>query len=90
MEKYVVKVINVFSNLIPVEATSQDEAREKAKELFLNKENEGKYQHLYENTLPSENWAVITQAEFDKMRDEFLASQEAEESNIITPNLITP
>lgn len=90
MEKYVVKVINVFSNLVPVEATSKEEAREKAKELLLNKETENKFQHIYENTLPPENWAVITQSEFDKMRDEYLASQEAEESNIITPSIITP
>ena len=92
--KYIVKVINVFSNLVPVEASSEDEAREKAKELFLNKETEGKFQHIYENTLPPENWAVITQEQFDKMRDEFLASQEnqqdTEESNIITPEIITP
>jgi len=81
MEKYVVKVINVFSNLVPVEAASKEEALEKAKELLLNNENQGKLQHIYENTLPPENWAVITQSEFDKIRDEYLATQEKEESN---------
>ncbi|MEY4342829.1 MAG: hypothetical protein RL736_625 [Pseudomonadota bacterium] len=90
MEKYVVKVINVFSNFIPVEATSEDEAREKAKEIILNNENQGKLQHIYENTLPPENWGVITQDQFNKMKEEFLASQETEDSNIITPSIITP
>jgi len=92
--KYIVKVINVFSNIIPVEAASEDEAREKAKEFILNKENQGAFEHVYENTLPSENWAVITEEEFDKLRDQYLSSEDkseqAEESNTITPETITP
>jgi len=88
--KYIVKVINVFSNIIPVEATSEDGAREKAKEFILNKENEGTLEHIYENTLSSENWPVITEEEFDKMKDEYLSSQETGDSNTITPETITP
>jgi len=88
--KYMVKVVNVFSNFIPVEATDENEAREKAKELLLNNETEKKFQHFYETTLPQDNWAVITQEQFDKMAAEALASRETEESNIITPSIITP
>jgi hypothetical protein len=90
MEKYIVKVVNVFSNLIPVEAENEDDAREKAKELLLNNETENKFQHLYENTLPPKNWAVITESEFDKMTEEYIASQKEEEGNIITPSIILP
>jgi len=68
MEKYIVKVVNVFSNFVPVEAENEDDAREKAKELLLNNETENKFKHLYENTLPSENWAVIPQSEFERPR----------------------
>ena len=36
-KKYIVKLINVFSNLIAVDANNEEEAKEKAKELIVNK-----------------------------------------------------
>jgi hypothetical protein len=84
-KKYIVKVINVFSNLIAVDANNEDEAREKAKEIILNKQGEG-FEHMYESTLPTEHWAVITQEDFDKLKEDFKNSLEPqEESKIITP-----
>ncbi len=85
-KKYIVKVINVFSNLIAVDANNEEEAKEKAKELLLNKPDGEEFQHLYESTLPSDHWAVITKEDFDKLKEDFQKSLEPQEkSRIITP-----
>ena len=85
-KKYIVKVINVFSNLIAVDANNEEEAKEKAKELLLNKPDGEEFEHLYESTLPSDHWAVITKEDFDKLKEDFAKSLEPQEkSRIITP-----
>ena len=85
-QKYIVKVINVFSNLIAVDANNEEEAKEKAKELLVNKPDGEEFEHLYESTLPPEHWAVITQEDFDKLKEDFQKSLEPQEkSRIITP-----
>ena len=85
-KKYIVKVINVFSNLISVDANNEEEAKEKAKELLLNKPEGEEFEHLYESTLPSDHWAVITKEDFDKLKEDFAKSIEPQEkSRIITP-----
>ena len=85
-QKYIVKVINVFSNLISVDANNEEEAREKAKELLVNKPDGEEFEHLYESTLPSDHWAVITKEDFDKLKEDFAKSLEPQEkSRIITP-----
>jgi hypothetical protein len=85
-KKYIVKVINVFSNLIAVDANNEEEAKEKAKELLLNKPEGEEFEHLYESTLPSDHWAVITKEDFDKLKEDFQKSLEPQEkSRIITP-----
>jgi hypothetical protein len=85
-KKYIVKVINVFSNLIAVDANNEEEAREKAKELLVNKPEGEEFEHLYESTLPSDHWAVITKEDFDKLKEDFAKSLEPQEkSRIITP-----
>jgi hypothetical protein len=84
--KYIVKVINVFSNLIAVDANNEEEAKEKAKELLVNKPEGEEFEHLYESTLPSDHWAVITKEDFDKLKEDFAKSLEPQEkSRIITP-----
>ena len=85
-QKYIVKVINVFSNLIAVDANNEEEAKEKAKELLVNKPEGEEFEHLYESTLPSDHWAVITKEDFDKLKEDFAKSLEPQEkSRIITP-----
>ena len=85
-KKYIVKVINVFSNLIAVDANNEEEAKERAKELLLNKPDGEEFEHLYESTLPSDHWAVITKEDFDKLKEDFQKSLEPQEkSRIITP-----
>jgi len=82
-KKYIVKVINVFSNLISVDANNEEEAKEKAKDLLVNKPDGEEFQHVYESTLPPEHWAVITQEDFDKLKDEFQKTLEPQEKNRI-------
>ena len=85
-QKYIVKVINVFSNLIAVDANNEEEAKEKAKELLVNKPDGEEFEHLYESTLPSDHWAVITKEDFNKLKEDFQKSLEPQEkSRIITP-----
>jgi hypothetical protein len=92
MEKYIVKVVNVFSNLVEVEAVDENQAREKVKEILVNKEREVEFEHLYESTLPAEHWAVISKKDFDKIGEDYVAKKQSEQSNIITPEIeiITP
>ena len=94
MNKYKVKVTHVFSEVLEVEAASEEEARTKAHAELQGKERNSAPQ--YETTLPPEHWAVITEEKYNEMVKQFeaeLAKQQEvnkEESNIVTPNIITP
>lgn len=97
MNKYVVKVVNVFSNIVEVEAEDENGAREAAKAKLTDSNNEEHFQHFYESTLPEEHWAVITKEKYDELKAEVEKSLEEgsentneEQSNIVTPNIITP
>jgi hypothetical protein len=76
--KYVVKVVNVFSNLIEVDANNEEEAKQKAKEVLLNQTEEQNIPLNYDATLPEEHWGVITKEEFDKLQAEVEAEQKTE------------
>lgn len=97
MNKYVVKVVNLFSNIVEVEAEDENGAREAAKANLVDSNNDEQFQHFYESTLPEEHWAVITKekyeelkAEVEKSLEESSANTNEEASNIVTPNIITP
>lgn len=104
MNKYVVKVSSIFSNIIEVEAQDEEMARVKAREFLENRnedaennDNEKSVRHYYESTFPPEKWPVITQekynelkAEIEKSLEEVSENANEEQSNIITPNIITP
>jgi hypothetical protein len=88
MDKYVVKVVHVFSNVIEVDAASEEEARHNALQLIENSDQE--FRNYYESTLPPENWAVLLKSDFDNIKaqvEEELKSESAneEKSNIIEP-----
>ena len=90
MNKYKIKISHVFSEILDIEAASEDEAREKAK-IELEKEDRPAAPQ-YETTLPVEHWPVITEEKYNEMVEKYkeeLGKQE-EESKIITPNIITP
>lgn len=82
MNKYKVKVIHIFNEVLDIEAESE----EKAKELAANKLTSESYEGApsYETTIPPENWPVITEEEFNKIVAEQVEA-EKEPSNIITP-----
>jgi phage gp36-like protein len=72
MNKYVVKVSSVFSNIIEVEAEDEQGARAKAQETLEDKsaKADGSLKHYYESTLPPENWPVISQEKYEKLKQE--------------------
>lgn len=91
MNKYVVKVVNIFSNLIEVEAEDEASAREAAKTKLIDPNNDDQFQHFYESTLPEEHWAVITKDKYEQIKAEVESGIKNEEltteepSNIIIP-----
>lgn len=90
MNKYKVKISHVFSEVMDIEAASEEEAKEKAK-IELQREDRPAAPQ-YETTLPVEHWPVITEDRYNEMIEKYkeeLGKQE-ETSNIITPSIITP
>jgi hypothetical protein len=94
MNKYKVKVSHIFSEILDVEAASEEEAREKAVTELKNEER--KVSPQYENTLSAEHWPILTEEKYNEILEKFeaeLAKQQEEnkeESNIINPEIITP
>jgi len=72
-KQYIVKVMSIFSNFIEIEANSEEEARQKTKELIADSKEER--QIHYEFTTSPENWPVILKEDLDKLN---LNSQETE------------
>ena len=70
-----VKVMNLFSNLIEVEATDSDDARQKAKEIITNKKEGEDLPLFYEVTIPDEHWGVIEKEEFERIQAEIKTAQ---------------
>ena len=66
---YAVKVINVFSEVVTVEATDEESAREAAA-LVIEDTNRDAV-NVYENTLPTHHWAVITKEAYDSLVEDF-------------------
>lgn len=93
MNKYVVKIVHVFANLVEVEANDESDAREKASAKLQDPNNTEQVEHFYESTFPPENWPVITKEKFEELKAQvengILGNQE-EKSNVIQPNIITP
>lgn len=96
MEKYVVKLSHIFSNIVEVEAENSEEAMNVAAEQHNNKEIDTDI--FYEGTLGREHWRALTVAEFEelkaKIKESLPNNQEennnSESNNIIAPNIITP
>lgn len=99
--KYVVKVDSVFSSLIHVEATSEDEARIAADQIMADDQKRENLEAFYSGTYPRDNWQVITEEEYLALREniakELQVSQnvtaegqnvtpDSEPSNIIVPD----
>jgi hypothetical protein len=78
MEKYIVKVINLFSTFVEVDAENEEQARSLAKDHLQNGEQE--LEHFYEGTASPEEWPVSTKAELEKNLEK-VAEQENQEDN---------
>jgi hypothetical protein len=88
MNQYKVKVSHIFGEVFNVEAESKEEAKQKVIELMQKEDFQ--IQAGYETTFPAEHWKVITEEEFQELVKSFNEQMEKEDSNIITPNIITP
>ena len=92
MNKYKVKVTHLFAEVLDVEAENPEDAKQKVTEILQKEDYQ--LQPQYETTIPPEHWKVITEEEFQKLiqsfAEEMQKEQNKEESNIITPSIITP
>jgi hypothetical protein len=90
MNKYKVKITHVFSEVLDIEAANEDEAKQKAIDTLKDENYQGAPH--YETTIPAEHWAVISEDQYNEMVKQFKEKmeQKEEDSNIITPNIITP
>ena len=95
MNKYMVKVVNVFSNVIEVEAEDEDGAKKAAEAKLVDPNNNEKVEHFYESTLPPEHWAVISKDKYEELKSQVEAglvpnANSDEPNNIVEPKIITP
>lgn len=88
MNKYRVKVLHVFHEILEVEGETPEVAKESA--IKIIKDENHKNNLGYESTIPAEHWSVITEEDFQNMLKDFKEQIEKEQSNIITPSIITP
>jgi hypothetical protein len=94
MNKYKVKVTHIFSEVLDVTAINEEEAKQKVQTELQDQNRKAVPQ--YETTMPPEHWPVITEDKYNQIVEQFeaaLAKQQEEnkeESNIITPEIITP
>ena len=87
MNKYKVKVLHLFAELIDVEAKNQEEAILSVSESIQKNNHDSKAQ--YEMTFPPNQWPIITEEKYLEMIQAELEkrakAESTEESNIITP-----
>lgn len=91
MNKYKVKVSHIFSEVLDVEADNEDAAKEIVEQELKKEDRESKIE--YETTIPSEHWPVISEEKLKELMEQFEAvnaKPKKEESNIITPNIVSP
>jgi len=76
---YIVKVTNLFSNLVEVTANNEDEAKQKAKEIVTNQSDENNIPLIYDFTFPEDYWTALTKEDFLKLKEK--AEEEAAQEN---------
>jgi len=64
---YMVKVVNLFSTIIEVEAKDEESARLEAQEMYTANP-EAYRKAFYEATLPPEQWAVISKEKYEELK----------------------
>jgi len=77
---YIVKVTNLFSNLIEVTANNEEEAKQKAKEIVTNQKEEDNIPLFYDFTFPEDYWTAVTKEEFVKLKNQS-AQETTEQEN---------
>lgn len=77
--KYIVKVLNIFYNLVEVSAKDPSEAKEKTKEIIQQNQ---KFQHFYEATFPVKDWRVIRKEDLIKEQNKAFEHLVVEDEDI--------
>jgi hypothetical protein len=86
---YMVKIVNLFSVILEVEATSEEEARIEAhKEYTKNPEDHRKA--FYEATLPPNQWSVITKEKYEELKAQVEAEFQDKNGNDQENKIISP
>ncbi len=68
--KYIVKVPNIFSNSIEIEAENEEDAKKKVKALLTESGKENNYPLTYEVTLAEDYWGVFSEEDIEKIKKE--------------------
>jgi uncharacterized protein (DUF39 family) len=74
---YKVKVSHIFSEVFDVEAENENDAKEKVIQ-ELNREDREVKGAVYEITIPSENWPVISEEKYQELLEKFNKEQNSE------------
>ena len=90
MNKYKVKVSHIFSEVLDIEADTEEAAKEIAEQEIKKEDRNSNIE--YETTVPSEHWPVISEEKLKELMEQFEAANapKKEDSNIITPNIVSP
>lgn len=67
--KHIVRVPNIFSYIIEVDAPDKQEALKKTEKLLQSDEIKAEHQLFYETTFAPEHWSVLTVQEIEKLRE---------------------
>ena len=79
-QKYIVKIDNLCSSLLEIEAESKELAREKAKDFFENNRNFViNLKDSYTSTTPPDLWPIIPRNEFEDLQKQHDAQSKAKE-----------
>jgi len=86
---YMVKIVNLFSIIMEVEASSEEDARVQAHKQYTLDPEENR-RAFYEATLPPNQWSVITKEKYDELKAKVEAEMEVrkekdQEGKIISP-----
>jgi hypothetical protein len=86
---YMVKIVNLFSIIMEVEASSEEDARVQAHKKYTLDPEENR-RAFYEATLPPNQWSVITKEEYDKLKAKVEAEMEMREEKDKEGKIISP
>ena len=86
---YMVKIVNLFSVILEVEAEGEEEARVEAHKKYTANPDEHR-KAFYEATLPPNQWSVITKEKYEELKAKVEAEMLKEDSSSQDNKIISP